>query len=397
MWLLLEHPPAKRAMQAAEAALADPRLTAGLSGTMPVLASAYALMHSGQIARAGKVLDTVIEAARRRGELPILGSAMYARSEAFFREGAVGKAEDLARASWGQATGEGLAMESLTVGLMFAGGTLVNVLVARGKPAEAQHYLDRLPEPLPLRSEALLPARAELRLAQGRVEEAIGDLRTTGALLGDEFPKPVQNWRTRLATVLAGAGERDEARELAAAELDQARRWEVPQTIGIALAAAGVAEGGAEGVALLEQGAATLAQTEGRLDHALALIELGALLRRNGSRAAAREPLRLGMDLAARCGASAHADRAHAELVAAGARPRRDRRFLSGPESLTVGELRVAELAAEGLTDRVIAQRLHVTQAAVQFHLRNTFRKLDIRARGELAAALEPQREAAKD
>jgi DNA-binding CsgD family transcriptional regulator len=139
---------------------------------------------------------------------------------------------------------------------------------------------------------------------------------------------------------------------------------------------------------MLEQAVAVLEQTEGRLDHALALIELGALLRRSGSRGAAREPLRAGMDLAARYGATALADRAHAELVAAGARPRRDRRFLTGSESLTAGEFRVAALAAEGLTDRQIAQRLYVTQAAVQFHLRNTFRKLDIRARGDLARVL---------
>jgi len=391
MWLLRECPPVKRAVRAAEAALADQQLAADAASTTPTLMSAYALMHAGEIARAGQVFDAVIAAAKRRGELAILGSAMFLRSEAFFREGAVARAEELARACWEEGTAEGLAMESPAVGLVFAGGSLVNPLVARGELAEAQRYIDRMPEPLPIRSEMLLPARAELRLAQGRVEEAIADLRATGALLGDEFPKAVQNWRVRLAMILSGAGEREEARELAAIELAQARRWEVPLAIGGALAAAGVADGGSEGVALLEEAVATLAKTEGRLDHALALIELGALLRRNGSRAAAREPLRLGMDLATRCGATAHAERAHAELVAAGARPRRDRRFLSGPESLTVGELRVAELAADGLTDRAIAQRLHVTQAAVQFHLRNTFRKLDIRARGELAEALDPQ------
>jgi DNA-binding CsgD family transcriptional regulator len=218
-----------------------------------------------------------------------------------------------------------------------------------------------------------------------------------GTLLGEEFPKAVQNWRTRLAVVLASAGEREEARELAVAELDQARRWEIPLAVGVAMAAAGVAEGGAEGVDLLEGAVVILARTEGRLDHAIALTELGALLRRNGARAVAREPLRLGMDLAARCGASGHADRAHSELIAAGARPRRDRRFLTGPESLTAGELRVAELAAEGLTDRAVAQRLQVTQAAVRFHLRNTFRKLGIRARGELAAALDRGGEQAKN
>lgn len=391
MWLLRESPPAGRAVEAAESLLADEQVPADLSSTTPVVIAAYALMHAGQVARAGRVFDAVIEAAKRRGELAILGSATFLRSEAFFREGAVPRAEELARTCWEQGTAEGLAMESSAIGLVFAGGALVNPLVARGELAEAEDYLGRMPNPLPVRSEMFLPARAELRLAQGRVEEAISDLRATGALLGEEFPKGVQNWRTRLAAALTGAGEREEARELAAIELGQARRWEVPQAIGVALAAAGVAEGGMGGVALLEDAVTTLAKTEARLDHALALIELGALLRRNGSRTAAREPLRLGMDLATRCGATAHADRAHAELVAAGARPRRDRRFLSGPESLTVGELRVAELAAEGLTDRLIAQRLHVTQAAVQFHLRNTFRKLDIRARGELEAALDPE------
>ena len=87
-------------------------------------------------------------------------------------------------------------------------------------------------------------------------------------------------------------------------------------------------------------------------------------------------------------GASGLADRAHEELVAAGARPRRDRRLLSGRESLTASEDRVAALAAEGLTNREIAQRLFVSVKAVQWHLRNVYRKLDIGSRGELPVAL---------
>jgi DNA-binding CsgD family transcriptional regulator len=101
------------------------------------------------------------------------------------------------------------------------------------------------------------------------------------------------------------------------------------------------------------------------------------------------------MDLASRCGATALADRAHAELIAAGGRPRRGRRYRTGPESLTAGEYRVAALAAQGLTNRAIAQRLYVTQSAVQFHLRNAFRKLDVSARGQLATALGVANEAA--
>jgi DNA-binding CsgD family transcriptional regulator len=48
----------------------------------------------------------------------------------------------------------------------------------------------------------------------------------------------------------------------------------------------------------------------------------------------------------------------------------------------------VAALAGEGLTNREIAQRLFVSVKAVQWHLRNVYRKLDIASRGELPAAL---------
>lgn len=389
-WLIGSHPPAARAAEAAEAALADSRLSARMAGTGIQLLAVYALLGAGRIDRAGAAMDDLIETIRRQGDLSIMGAASMIRSEAFFRQGKIVKAEDEGWIAWENAIGEGMAMAASDSGMVFAGGTLINALVARGKLEQAERCVERMPDPLPERVETFLPARAELRLAQGRVDEAIADLRATGELIGEQFDKPVQNWRARLAVALAGVGEDAEAGALASAELEQARRWQEPIAIGVALAACGVAGGGEQGVALLEESVTTLAATTARLDHALALIALGALMRREGSRKAAREPLRLGMDLAARCGADAHAERARAELVAAGARPRRDRRFLSGPESLTASEMRVAALAAEGLTDRAIAQQLYVTQSAVQFHLRNVFRKLDVGARGELATALEP-------
>jgi DNA-binding CsgD family transcriptional regulator len=51
----------------------------------------------------------------------------------------------------------------------------------------------------------------------------------------------------------------------------------------------------------------------------------------------------------------------------------------------------VAALAAEGLTNREIAQRQFVTVKAVQWHLRNVYRKLDIGSRQELPDALAPR------
>lgn len=394
-WLLAQAA-AEPAVRAAEAAVADDRLDPSRVNTLVLPLVGYTLLGAGRVTRAGEVLDAVVAGAERRGEVLTRGVASALRSDVFYKGGEIVKAEGEARVAWECALGEGMARASQPLPLVIAGGMLVNALVARGDLDEAQRHVDVLPDPLPARSELFLPARAELRLARGRHDEAVADLRAVGELLGDEFHKPVQNWRVRLAMTLASVGAREEARALAAAELEQAQQWEVPLAIGVALIAAGVAEGGADGIVLLERAVTTLERTEGRLDHALALIELGSLLRRNGSRSIAREPLRAGMDLAARCGASAHADRAHGELVAAGARPRRDRRFLTGPESLTAGELRVATLAAEGLTDRAIAQRLYVTQAAVRFHLRNTFRKLDIGARRELAGALDPPGPATK-
>ncbi len=55
---------------------------------------------------------------------------------------------------------------------------------------------------------------------------------------------------------------------------------------------------------------------------------------------------------------------AKTELCAAGGRPRRE--ALSGPESLTPSERRIADLAAEGHTNRDIAQTLYVTPRTVE-------------------------------
>jgi DNA-binding CsgD family transcriptional regulator len=136
-----------------------------------------------------------------------------------------------------------------------------------------------------------------------------------------------------------------------------------------------------------------LAESEARLEHARALTDLGAALRRAGQRAASREPLRTGLDLAQSCGASALAERAHSELVSSGARPRR--LVLRGVDSLTASERRVAEMASERLTNREIAQALYVTEKTVEGHLGHAYRKLDITSRSELPKALIRQPEAA--
>ena len=69
-------------------------------------------------------------------------------------------------------------------------------------------------------------------------------------------------------------------------------------------------------------------------------------------------------------------------LAASGAKPRRV--MLTGVESLTPSELRVARLAAGGMGNREIAQELFVSVKTVESHLGSVYRKLDITSRRKL-------------
>ena len=85
------------------------------------------------------------------------------------------------------------------------------------------------------------------------------------------------------------------------------------------------------------------------------------------------------------CGATALADRAADELRAAGARARRT--ATSGADALTPSERRVAQMAADGMINREIAQALFVTEKTVETHLGHTYAKLKVRSRTQLQEA----------
>jgi DNA-binding CsgD family transcriptional regulator len=145
-------------------------------------------------------------------------------------------------------------------------------------------------------------------------------------------------------------------------------------------------EGGSSGEKLLHESVEILAESQWRLEHAKALVELGAALRRGNKRSDSREFLRQGLELAHKLGATALEERAQTELAATGARPRR--LMLSGLESLTPSERRVAEMAAENMTNKDIAQALFVTPKTVEVHLSSVYRKLEISSRAQLPDAL---------
>jgi DNA-binding CsgD family transcriptional regulator len=233
----------------------------------------------------------------------------------------------------------------------------------------------------------VLESLARLRMAQGRTEEGIELLRELGRRLeafGIRNPAAA-SWRSMLASGLAANGQPDRARELVAEELELARAFEVPREIGVALRAQGLLEGGDRGVDALRDAVEVLEGTAARLDHARALADLGDALLRGGYRKEARGPLRDALELARGRGATVLAARAHRLLLASGARPRR--LVFRGLESLTASERRTAELAADGLTNREIAQALFVTEKTVEGHLVRAYRKLGIAARSELPRA----------
>ena len=232
-------------------------------------------------------------------------------------------------------------------------------------------------------------ARGCLHAAAGDHPAAVDDLLEAGSLAerwGIRNPAIVP-WRSDAALSLSARGDRQRARQLCAEEVGLARTWGAARAVGIALRAAGVVEGGSRGIELLSEAAGVLRQAPAPLELARALTDLGAALRRSGSRAQAREHLREGLDIAHGQGGVALADRARDELVIAGGRPRRD--ALRGRDALTPSELRVAQLAASGQTNRQIAQALFVTQRTVENHLTSSYAKLGISSRPDLAAALD--------
>src|SRR5262249_57923448 len=103
-------------------------------------------------------------------------------------------------------------------------------------------------------------------------------------------------WRSALALAMA-AEDPAEARRLVGSELQDARLAGLPRPIGIALRARGLLEGGEGGLRDLREAAELLAESGARLEHARALVELGAALRRANQRTPAREPLRTRPDL----------------------------------------------------------------------------------------------------
>ena len=328
-----------------------------------------------------------LEQARRRGMAFAAARAAGFRALALVRRGSLAEAEADATT----------ALEAILPMAGKAGhpeflARLAEAQAERGKLAEASATLELAGvserEAPTFQMAQWFDVRARLRIAAGDVDRGLAELLAVGERLerfGVRNPGH-STWRSQAALALSGLGDRDEARRLVHEEIDIARRWGAPRPLGAALRAAGLIEPGGDGLDLLRESVDVLAASPALLERAKSLTELGAALRRANQRAEARPRLHDGLELADRCGAKPVAERAHAELLATGARPRRLVR--TGIDSLTPSERRVAQMAADGQTNREIAQALFVTPKTIEMHLSKAYRKLDIQSRSQLARAM---------
>jgi DNA-binding CsgD family transcriptional regulator len=366
--------------------LAEQALSGGwlLAEESPMLFSfaANSLTWSDHLELAARHWDEALAEGRRRGSLTLFVFASGWRAYLDYRRGRISEAEAEARGIWDLI----LAQWPYPMAIAYSSAFLADILIERGRLGEAAVVVA---EGDPDFSPFLWDTRGRLRHLDGRFAEALDDFRSCARMLegrgGRDCPGIIP-WRSGAALAHAALGEADQARTLVHEEVELARGQRSARALGIALRAAGLVEGGDRGSELLRESVSALDRSPALLERARALTDLGAALRRGGSRSHAREPLRRGLDLAHRCGATALAERARQELLATGARPRRP--VLTGADALTPSERRVALLAAEGKTNRQIAQALFVSMRTVAVHLSHAYQKLGISGRNELADAL---------
>jgi DNA-binding CsgD family transcriptional regulator len=348
---------------------------------------ANALLFVDELERDIEICDAAL-LATQEGDSPAASAmASYCRAWPLYKQGRIVEALAEARAALE------VRPANWQVHVRTAFGAVAACHIARGEFDQAERGLmivgdaqlrDTVHVPF------LLDLRAQLRLAQVRPRDALADALEAGRLcesgLGLNNPGAIA-WRSTAAFAHLAMGEPNEARELVTEELERARRGHVTSVVIRDLRILGLIERGRRGIDLLSD-AVTIGEGEPpRLEYVHALVDLGAALRRANHRSAARDPLRKGLELSYRGGATALADVARTELEATGARPRRA--ILTGLDSLTPSELRVAELAGNGLTTRQIAKALFVTPKTIEFHIRHIYRKLDVGSRAELAAVMD--------
>ncbi|MEU9280499.1 LuxR family transcriptional regulator [Streptomyces sp. NPDC048342] len=337
--------------------------------------------------QAVRVLGRTMDLLRRAGSAGTNATVTQALALALFESGSWTAAGEAADEAFWMATEAGA--DNVTVGADILRATLCAL---QGDPAAARTRAMRAVRGMDPRKS--LSLRVRHRHAMGMAAFVAGDhvdayeqLRAT--FTRDFRPAPVHYHASLyylgdLAAAAVRAGRADDARTVVDAVEQDLRPDPSPRL-----------------AAVLHRATALLTDTDDAERHfraalddsatdcwpfekALAHLDFGEWLRRRRRSAEARPHLSAALECFERLDARPWTERAAAELRAAGA--------TTAPAAptgeLTPQERQIAELAAQGLTNRDIAARLYLSPRTVGYHLHKVFPKLGITARAQLRDAL---------
>ena len=372
-------------------AVAQARLAIGVAdahhGEWALVLAGNVLRMAGDVGGARAAFDIVVDIARQQGAVWTRCLGLTLRSAVHDCAGDLAAASADAEASLELATEHSWHDKMPRPRIMLA-----SALVKQGEPARADELLREIPtgslDELVWEYSEYLVARSEIRWALGEHEQAVADLLCCRDYLTETgITSPAFSlWWVHAVLRLAELGRAAEARYIVTVAEARIRAWHTPEMAGLGLLVRGVLAPGAEGVRTLTDAVARLGSAQTRLWHAHAEYWLGRALCASGEAKPGRAHLRLAVDLAVAAGYWTFAASARDRLLSSGGRMRPLTRARAA--ALTTSERRIAELVAEDLTNRQIADELVVTMRTVETHLTSAYRKLGVTTRADLASAL---------
>ncbi|MCY1139228.1 AAA family ATPase [Actinoplanes sp. Pm04-4] len=339
----------------------------------------------GEFTRASRYLDQAAAIWRAQGQLGLLSRTLAGAWPRFYL-GELGRAR--AEADEGLQLADETGETVVSHGLRATAGLIA---AARGDAEDAIRVLrelrtSRLFAAMPFATVIAQQTDGLLALFEGRADEAYR-LLAKAFDPADVHHHSVSVWMLApdLADAAVAAGKVDEARSVLAdlpgltAKLPTEMMTMAHFYTRAVLAPDEEAEQAyAEALDSLPP-ALTLARARLRLHH-------GRWLRRQRRYLDARDPLRTARDEFDRMGALPWAEMARSQLRATGEAAANRDPHLS--EQLSAREMQIAELAARGLSNREIGQRLFISHRTVSSYLYRIYPRLGITGRGQLAGAL---------
>jgi DNA-binding CsgD family transcriptional regulator len=369
-------------------ALEEEGLRAGVSDTSsPSFVLGMRLMFSGRLDEARERMRLSLHRAAALGDERGVSAALLHLAELEFRAGnwALAARHAVEGYEHAEQTGREQDMSGLLYATALVDAHLGRIAAARSAAARGIALSESCgDEVFRLQHLAVL---GFLELSVGDAAAADGILRPLATRLASfgwrepsiygELPNAIE--------ALLELSELDEARRFLAELEDRLGRVESPwgnasaaRCEGLLLAAEGDVQGA---LAVLERALDLHEEVAQPFDRARTLLALGATQRRARKRRAARETLESALAILDELGAGPWAAKVRSELARIGGRTP------SGDE-LTPSERRIAELVAEGKTNKEVAAVLVVADRTVESALTQVYRKLDVRSRTELARKL---------